>query len=246
MKIKSFLLALFAQLIVNTALAYDCKVDGICYDLNGNNKTAEVTYKYNKKPSYSGDVVIPEFIKYNGDNYSVTSIGYNTFYQCTGLTSITIPNSVTSIGSDAFSGCTGLTSLTIPNSLTTIGSDAFRGCNNIKKVIIPDIAAWCSVSFSNNFANPLYTGHLYRDENTEIKDLIIPNGVANIGDYAFSGCSGLTSITIPNSVTSIGYAAFKGCTGLTSITIPNSVTCIGEYNQEIKGETNVEVIPVST
>ena len=103
MKIKSFLLALFAQLIVNTTLAY--KVDGIYYNLNGTNKTAEVTYKDYKKPSYSGDVVIPETVTYDGQTYSVVGIGKEAFYDCRGLTSITIPNSVTTIGDGAFSGC---------------------------------------------------------------------------------------------------------------------------------------------
>ena len=69
--------------------------------------------------------------------------------------------------------------------------------------------------------------------------------VTSIGDWAFSICWGLTSITIPNSVTSIGGSAFEDCSGLTSVTIPNSVTSIGEYNQEIKGVTNVEITPVS-
>ena len=92
-------------------------------------------------------------------------------------------------------------------------------------MIVKDIAAWCAISF--NDGNPLYYAHhLYSDENTEIKDLVIPNSVTSIGSSAFYGCSGLTSITIPNSVTSIGNYAFRYCTGLTSITIPNSVTSI--------------------
>ncbi|MBP3286136.1 MAG: leucine-rich repeat domain-containing protein [Prevotella sp.] len=79
----------------------------------------------------------------------------------------------------------------------------------------------------------------------DIKTVVIKDGVTSIGNFAFSGRSGLTSIEIPNSVTSIGSYAFSGCSGLTSIEIPNSVTSIGEYNQEIKGKTNVEIIPVS-
>ncbi len=164
------------------------------------------------------DLVIPN---------SVTRIGSYAFWKCSGLTSITIPNSVTRIGESAFYGCSGLTSITIPNSVTSIGDDAFLYCSGLKKVIVPDIAAWCNISFGNYDANPLYYAkHIYSDENTEIKDLVIPNSVTTIRNYAFFGCGGLTSITIPNSVTSIGSNAFSECTGLTSITIPNSVKTI--------------------
>ena len=135
---------------------------------------------------------------------------------------------MTSIGSQAFSYCTGLTSITIPNSLTTIGYHAFDGCSGLTKVIVPDIAAWCNISFGNYYANPLYCAkHIFSDENTEITDLVIPNSVTSIGDNAFEGCSGLTSVTIGNSVTSIGDYAFYFCNGLTSVTIGNSVTSIG-------------------
>ena len=161
---------------------------------------------------------------------NITSIGEYAYDGCSGLTSITIPNSVTSIGKYAFRGCSGLTSITIPNSVTSIGEYAFRGCSGLNKVIVNDIASWCNISFTTYDSNPLeYADHLYSDEDTEIKDLIIPSGITGIGDYVFSGCSGLTSITIPNSVTSIGDYAFADCYGLTSITIPNSVTSIGDY-----------------
>jgi len=158
----------------------------------------------------------------------VTNIGERAFMECSGLNSITIGSGVTSIGEYAFYGCSGLTSITIPNSVRFIKGKAFSSCSHLKKVIVSDIVAWCGIKFYESSSNPLDNArHLYSDENTEIKDLIIPNSVTKIGEYTFYGCSGLTSITIPNSVKSIGVSAFSGCYGLTSITIPNSVTSIG-------------------
>ena len=158
---------------------------------------------------------------------SVTSIGDETFDQCYGLTSVTIGNSVTSIGEYAFSYCGNLTTITIGNSVTSIGNYAFNKCSNLTKVIISDIAAWCGVKFKNSSDNPLSLAkHLYSDENTEIKDLVIPNGVTSISNWAFYGCYGLTSVTIGNSVTRIGIYAFCDCSSLTSVTIGNSVTSI--------------------
>ena len=158
--------------------------------------------------------------------------GYAKLYsdEDTEITNLVIPDGVTSISSYAFELCSGLTSVTIPASVTSIGGWAFDYCSGLKKVIVKDIAAWCGISFGYGNSNPLYYAeHLYSDEDTEITNLIIPDGVTSIGSDAFYGCSGLTSVTIPGSVTSIGDRAFYNCSGLTSVTIPDGVTSIGWY-----------------
>ena len=159
---------------------------------------------------------------------NVTKIEGATFYNCSNLTSITIPQGVTSIGSSAFWNCYHMKSVTIPSSVTTIEGNAFDGCTGLNKVIISDIAAWCRINFANCYANPLYYANLYSDEYTMIKDLVIPDGVINLGKDVFYNWFALKSVIIPNSVTSIGYRAFYGCSYLTSVIIPKNVTSIGE------------------
>ena len=190
------------------------------------------------------NIVIPSM--YNG--MRVTSIGDSAFWYCSGLTSITIPDSVTSIGNRAFYNCTKLTSITISDSVTSIGNYAFYNCGSLTSITIPG-----SVKGIDNYAfyacnkltsitvdpdNPNYAsinGILFNKAMTEliyfpegkIGAYTIPGSVTSIGNYAFYYCNKLTSITIPNSVTSIGNYAFYYCTKLTSVTIPDSVTSIG-------------------
>ena len=328
--LQKTLLAIACLLCSIVASAHDFEVDGIYYDITSEtDKTVEVVYEGNYSDSsnneYTDTVVIPETVTYNGKTYSVAEIGDFAFEDCTGLTSVTIPNSVTSIGNSAFQGCTGLTSVTIPESVTSIGDWAFEGCKNLKKVINCSnftlnyySADYGYVAYYAEFIINAPNGYIegdyvwYENEGTNIlaaylgnatelslpdnygknyrigdkafglctglTSIIIPNGVTSIGSSAFSYCYGLTSILvaegnsvydsrencnaiietatnkliigcvntiIPNSVTSIGDYAFYGCTGLTSVTIPESVTSIGKWAFcECTGLTSI-IIPNS-
>ncbi len=229
------LFLLFILTILPLAASADAvEIDGICYILSaGETNTAEVTSKadYN---GYSGDIVVPESVTYNGASYRVTSIGNSAFCICDYLTSVTIPNSVTSIGSYAFSKCSTLTSVTIPNGLTFISDHAFSECG-LTSVNIPNSVtsigeyafSACRRLTSVNIPNSVTT----IDSNafswcTSLTSVTIPNSVTFINGYTFYKCSSLTSVIIPNSVTFLGGYAFQDCSGLTSVSIPNSLTFI--------------------
>ena len=221
MNMKKLSLLLLTLLLPLMTKAHDIAVKNaqgvmIYYVWINNHTELAVSYQGSSVNSfsneYSREVIIPESVIYNGNTYSVTSIGDWAFSSCSDLTSVIIPNSVTSIGGYAFRGCFGLTSVIIPNSVTSIGNSAFFSCSGLTSVTIPN-----SVTSIGGFVF---------SECSSLTSVTIPNSVTSIGEYAFYGCSGLTSVTIPNSVTSIGNNAFEWCFGLTSIIIPNSVTSI--------------------
>lgn len=200
--------------------------EGLVYNIDNNTGTASVIEGYTK---YSGDIVIPQSFTFNYDNneYVVTSVGDGAFSDCSGLTSVTIPNTATSIKSSAFSGCSGLTEITIPSSVSSIGSNAFANCTGLLKVIINDVASWCGITFSSADANPLYYAmHLYLNQEL-LMDLVIPNTVSEIRNYAFYNASDLKSVKVPNSITNISSSAFIGCNGLKDVEI--NATSIGTW-----------------
>ena len=232
-KFLSLFIAIVAMTILYSPTFASVTINGIAYELKGT--TATVV----SGGDYTGTIVIPASVTYSGTTYRVTSIGDGAFFDCTGLTSVTIPNSVTSIGGSAFQYCGGLTSVTIPNSIRGIGRQAFWSCTGLTSVTIPDSVTWIGESafhYCTGLTSITINSNAIVSNNAEFKDIfgkkkkkyIIGNSVTSIGDYTFCNCSSLTSVTIPNSVTSIGRSAFSGCKGLTSIEIPNSVISIGD------------------
>ena len=148
---------------------------------------------------------------YTHDN----ELGSRAFYNCSGLTSLSLPSGITSIGWEAFSGCSGLTSLSLPSGITSIDSEAFSGCSGLTSLSLP--------SGITSIGREAFSGC------SGLTSLSLPSGLTSIDSEAFSGCSGLTSLSLPSGLTSIDFNAFSGCSGLTSLSFPSGITSIGGY-----------------
>lgn len=150
-----------------------------------------------------------------------------TLIQCPGgkTGSYAIPSGVVTIGDGAFIDCSELTAVTMPDSVTNIVAYALSGCSGLTDITVgsnnPAYASAEGVLFNKNVTT------LIQYPRGKTGTYAIPFGITAIGDYAFSGCAGLTAVTIPDSVATLGYAAFAGCTALSSVVIPDSVTAVG-------------------
>ena len=199
----SFFLILCLFTGLKRTLAYDFSAvapSGQTLYYNIVNGEAQVTHEIDDEPYYTvapaGDLSIPSMVNYNGNNYSVTSIGENAFYLCLDLTSVEIPNSVTTIESYAFWACE-MSSITIGNSVNYIGGHALYGCYNLTSMnFTGTLADWCRITFVDDQSNPLsYCFHLIIN-NVEITSLVIPDSITEIKPFAFHSCRGLTSVTL--------------------------------------------------
>ncbi|MBQ8593600.1 MAG: leucine-rich repeat protein [Bacteroidaceae bacterium] len=228
---------------------------GIDYQLNYDTKEAQVIESWDKYDPHdiepSGDIIIKDTINtINGGIFTVKYVGENAFADCKNITSVSLPKTIKSIEAKAFADCIGLTSITIPDSCHSIREHAFARCTGMKEIVIPnsvvniernafwdctlesvhitDLTSWCNIKFGNINSNPLFIGASLYLKGEKVIELIIPNSVTTINDFAFYGYSDLINITIPNSVTSINNYAFAKCTELTTVSMENSVRLIGE------------------
>lgn len=242
-EMKRVLLSLALILLpIAVHAAGEIEIDGIYYNLDLNNKTAEVVF--HSDYYYQGEVVIPLSVTFEEVNYSVIGILENAFKWSTELTSVTMPNSITKIAEDAFahcrnlksinmsenivnigegafSGCINLTSITIPSKVTNIGTSTFNGCKALEKVIINSNA----IVSKNYIMNTTSISSYFASSKADL-EYILGDEITSIGDYAFDWSKAI-EINIPKNVISIGEGAFRECSNITSVNIPRSVKSIG-------------------
>ncbi len=173
----------------------------------------------------------------------LTKIGELAFYGCTSLTHVTVegsgtetvagvilPEGLTTLGKSAFYGCRSLENAVIPKTLSEFGVDAFYGCNGLKGVYVTDLSAWCAARFFNAASNPLYNASTMYVNGESSACLVIPEGVAAIGNYAFSHGKFFSSLSLPLSLRSIGIGAFHGCDSLTDVYFAGTQDAVGKID----------------
>lgn len=245
----------------------DFEKDGIYYMYDEEGHNVIVTYNNTRFDCYSGEVVIPEVVDYDGESLPVIGISEDAFRDCTGLTAVHIPATVTTIGERAFRNCIGLTSVSLPDGLIRLGNQAFANCMKLTGIDFPatlvkigkqafidcyamthvgttSLESWLNIDFADQYANPLYYVHHLTVDGQELSDVVIPSSVSKIKPLAFIECDGLKSVKIADGVNDLGESAFAYCDGISSLSLPSSLQTIGK--QAFQGCTALTdvVIPV--
>lgn len=215
--LKTLAIILASMSCALSASAYDIMYDDMYFNIIGDHEV-EVTYKDTNYSSYSGDVVIPQWVSQDGVEYDVVAIG-----------------------PDAFRDCTGLLYLSIYPSVKRIYGSPFVGCSSLFGLYIHDLQAWCEMDFMGNAGNnPLQICHRLFLDGQPVIDLVIPEGTTRINSMAFHSCSSITSVTIPSSVTAIEWGSFAKCTNLKTVNIGSGVTRIS--NNAFSYSSSIETI----
>lgn len=199
---------------------YDSLDNGLVY-------CGSIAYKYKGKMPEGTDVILKE---------GTVSISPLCFNGCSGMTAVEIPNTVTSIGANSFCGCTGIWEVKIPGMVSYIGNGAFSGCTNLVDIDMADTVMGLESDVFKNTSwlaaqsdGIIYIGkNVYKYNGTAPEDSSakIQEGTVGIAAGAFSGQSGIISVSLPESLVQIGSKAFMGLNKLSFITIPDGVTDI--------------------
>lgn len=209
MKKNVSMLIIFLMACLNSN-AYDIELNGIYYDLVKKAKVAKVSHDWNN--DYSGDIVIPTTITYEGVTYTVVSILDYAFSGCKNLNSVILPESLTSIGEHVFAN-SSIKEIVIPNSVSEIGKYTFSQCYSLESVTLP--SSLTKIEYQ-----------LFRLCN-KLKSITIPDNVTEIGDMAFEDCYALCSVSLSKNLQLIGKQGFRGCKSLEEIVIPDGLLAIG-------------------
>ena len=218
--ISKLLIAFLLMLCCGTAVASDfVTVDGFKFLVETDKDEATLLAN-----GYSGEVVVPEKVTWEGVDYPVVAFSDQCFYNSS-VSTVKIPNTVVILGEACFKS-SGIQSIEIPSSVTMLGKDCFSQCEYLYNVILP-----------NSITKIPYGCFWYCSSLASIK---IPSSVTSIGSYAFAYSHGLHNIELSEGIISLGLGCFSDCTNLKTLKLPKSLEELG--NDVFNGSTNLKEI----
>lgn len=242
------ILFIWGFLYAFSSFAFAFEVNGIYYAIIPDDEKCVYVSGYKKEELVNGNIYLPAKVLYDNVEYKVKKIADRAFEYCNDITSVTIEDGLEAIGKKVFFLCENLKTINIPKTINTIGYGAFKGCKSLSTIYIPQTVTFIDecvfdncpnlISISVDNKNTKYSsidGVLFNKEQDTLVacpggkkgTYAVPDKVIHIGDWAFSGCASLISLTLPESIRTIGDISFEGCTNLVSINIPNSLVEIG-------------------
>ena len=255
--VRRLMMALGCLAMVTAVQAANITVDGINYTTASGNKATVAKYTIDKSVTpydtlyYTGDIVIPEVITYDGVEYTVVATAANAFVDCRNLTSVSLPATCITIGRNCFKGCSSLTTSPLPETATSVGSGVFNGCTSLQEItIVPGWNKPISEEFANcpnlkrliiaEGPNPVVMKLSAFGSNAEARTALSSIEYIYMGrnvdasaytnaEQPFHNMSALKTLVISGETTTIQGTTFQGCTALATVTFEegNKVSAIG-------------------